>query len=131
MDFEFLDHDEALSVFRSPRPSDSLDELEKLAVRERMLKETGDYPPSYAFRFETHNTFSLEGLSPPPITDMFEEEVGGFSDTRPSESLGEPRPLISGPLEENPWENEVAKVCNKADEEEEEKEDDDDDNVSR
>lgn len=50
--FEILEHDEARSVFRSPRPSYTLDELEKMAVRERLMKETGDYDLGYPFRFE-------------------------------------------------------------------------------
>lgn len=118
MDFEFLDHDEALSVFRSPRPSDTLDELEKLAVRERIMKETGDYPLGYPFRFETHTAFTLDDLRSSPVTDMFEEEGGGFSDTSLGEDLVEHRPFFPAPLEENPWKSEVVETFHKADDEE-------------
>lgn len=97
MDFEFLDHDEALSVFRSPRPSDTLDELQKLAVRERIMKETGDYPLGYPFRFETPNTFSAEDLRN-PFTD------GYFPHSRFSRSL------LGVPLHDNPFMDPSASV---------------------
>lgn len=119
MDFEFLNHDEALSVFKSPRPSHTLDELEKLAVRERLMKETGDYPPGYPFRFETHNTLSFEDVGSQPITGVFEEDGGDFADTAPNEDPNAPRPIISVPIESNPWENEVFESTVKADDDEE------------
>lgn len=118
MDFEFLDHDEALSVFKSPRPSDTLDELEKLAVRERLLKETGDYPPGFPFRFETHNTFSLEDLRSRPITAIPEAEGGGFSDNELDEDLSDPPPNFSGHVEDNPWKAEDVDDFDELDDEE-------------
>lgn len=120
MDFEFLDHDEALNVFRSPRPSNTLDELEKLAIRERIMMETGDYPPGFPFRFEIHNTSSLEDFRSRPVTGIPQEEGSGFSDTVDlGEDLGGPRPVFVVPVEDNPWRNEVAEIFNEADDIEE------------
>lgn len=119
MDFEFLDYDEALSVFRSPRPSHTLDELEKLAIRERLMKETGDYPPDFPFRFETQNTCSLEDIQSQPVIDIPQEEGNGFSDTGDlGEDLGRPRPVFAVPMEENPWQDEVAEILREAGEHE-------------
>lgn len=74
--FEVLEHDEARSVFRSPRPSNTLDELESIAVRERLMKETGDYDPGYLFRFEDQPpTFFLDDLMSRPA---FPEEGTGY-----------------------------------------------------
>ncbi|CAN8096597.1 unnamed protein product [Discula destructiva] len=68
MDFEILEHEEARSVFRSPRPSNTFEELEKIAVRERLMKEMGDYDPGYPFRFERHTVkFSLDDLRCRPV----------------------------------------------------------------
>lgn len=109
MDFEFLDHDEALNVFRSPRPSNTLEELEKLALRERLMKETGDYSPDYPFRFETHNTPSLEDFRSQPVIGIPQEEGSGFSDTADlGEDLRGPWPVFAVPVEDNPWRNEAA-----------------------
>lgn len=120
MDFEFLDHDEALSVFKSPRPSHTLDELEKIAIRERLMKETGDYPPGFPFRFETHNTFAPEDLQSRPVIGIPQEEGSGFSDAVDlGEDLGRPRPVFAAPLEDNPWTDEVAELFRKADDHEE------------
>lgn len=116
MDFEFLDHDEALNVFRSPRPSNTLDELEKLAIRERLMRETGDYPPGFPFRFETHNTSPLEDFRSQPVIGIPQEEGNGFSDTADlGEDLGGPRPVFAVPVEDNPWMSEVTGFFNEAD----------------
>lgn len=105
IDFEFLDHDEAFSVFKSPRPSYTFDELEKLAVRERLMKEAGDYSPGYPFRFEIHNTFSLNDIGPRPLTGIHEEHGVGFGAINLSEGPSILRPVISAPMEVNPWKN--------------------------
>lgn len=68
MEFEILEHDEARSVFRSPRPSETLDELQQVAVRERVLKEMGDYSPGHPFRFENHTPeFIMDDLRSRPV----------------------------------------------------------------
>lgn len=70
-----LEHEEARHVFRSPRPSKTFDELEQIAARERVMKETGDYDPGYPFRFEYHTpAFSLDGLLSHPVQAVPEEE---------------------------------------------------------
>lgn len=38
-DAEYVEHDAALSVFKSPRPSYTLDELQEREVRERLMEE--------------------------------------------------------------------------------------------
>lgn len=87
-DAEYIEHDAALGVFKSPRPSYTLDELSSHTIRSRLLTEQRELHPDDVSNSKGH-TVSVIETSHWEVNPWEPEQRGGGA-TSPEDSFEDP-----------------------------------------